>query len=73
MQGRRNWGGQGGHWPPQIFQDEVKWWFAEMIMPDKVCYHWPLQNFVPSAGPVEECLPAKHVQVENMLPPEKNW
>ena len=20
-QGRRNWGGQGGHWPPQIFQD----------------------------------------------------
>ena len=44
-------GGQGGHWPPQIFQNEVMWWFAETTTPDKVFYYWPLQNFVASAGP----------------------
>ena len=45
-------GGQGGNWPPQIFKDEVKWWFAGMIILEKVFYYWPLQNFVPSADPV---------------------
>ena len=55
MKSRRNWRGQGGHWPPQIFQDEVKWWFAGMIMLDKVFYYWPLQNFVASAGPELNC------------------